>query len=1135
MKKTQLFKRISEVLSVCIFLGGLVALVGWVLDIPVLKSISPNFVAMKANTAIGFIFIGLSLWLLQTRRQGNRAARGIARFCAFVVFAIGFLVFWEYMLGRNFGIDQLLFKESATVILTSSPGKMAFNTSIIFVLIGIALFMVGFEAALFSWPAQLLVIPTGIISLLSFVGYLYGATPLYIGHKFNTAMALHTSVLSLMSCIGCLYVRPERGLMKTISSDNYGGLMLRRMLPVVVIIPLVIGYINLHGENKALLTNEFGETFVAISNMIIISLFVYILSVYLNRLDAKRKQTEITLLESESKYKTLFSTAVEGILVADVQKKQFLYCNPAICRMLGYTEEELMRLGVENIHPKEALDYVYAEFEAQARGEKKITELLCLRKDGTIFDVSIGTSGIVIDGRKCMLGFFTDITERKETEEKIKKMLQWQQGVNIIQQSLLVQAPLEDKLKILTDSIVRIFDADFCRIWLIRPGDICQDCVHGEAKEGTHICHNHDRCLHLLASSGRYTSIDGRVHRRVPFGCYKIGLVASGEEHKFLTNDVQNDPRVHNNQWARELGLKSFAGYQLKIPGGETLGVLALFAKHPILPAEDAMLDGLSSTAAFIVQQVVADNALRHSETKFHTLYDTTSDAVMLLNEKGFFDCNKATLTIFGCSDKKEFCSKHPADLSPAMQPCGTDSMALANQQIAIAMKKGTNQFEWVHKRADTGREFPAEVLLNAMELDGKPVLQAVVRDITARKQAEESLIFIKTKLELSLQSSQMGVWQYNISENRRVFDDQTCSLLGINPAMFGGLEEEFFAALHPDDREKIKSALSRTIYGGASYEPEYRVVWPDGSIHHISARGKLQRDDKGNPQRINGIIWDITERKQAEENMKELNRELEGTVRKLEETNQELKNFVYIASHDLKEPARKISTFGSMLQKSLSGTIAEDDAENLSFMNEGAERMTQMVEGLLAYLAVITKHLSLGTVKLDSLIDRLKHTELAEAIANSGAIIDIPKPLPAVEADNLFMRQLLHHLIINGIKYQAKGNSPHITITSKPAANQMVKIEITDNGIGIKPEFHQAIFAMFKRLHLRSEYDGIGTGLPICKKIVERYGGQIGVESQLGKGSTFWFTLPLSKSAKSTAEPVLASHTGRLQKRAMR
>ena len=130
---------------------------------------------------------------------------------------------------------------------------------------------------------------------------------------------------------------------------------------------------------------------------------------------------------------------------------------------------------------------------------------------------------------------------------------------------------------------------------------------------------------------------------------------------------------------------------------------------------------------------------LRESETKFRTLYESTSDAVMLLDEKGFFDCNNSTLRIFGCGNREEFCSKHPADLSPPVQPGGTDSMVLAKERITTALREGSCRFEWMHRRVD-GADFPAEVLLNAMEIEGRKVLQAVVRDITERKRMEHEL-----------------------------------------------------------------------------------------------------------------------------------------------------------------------------------------------------------------------------------------------------------------------------------------------------------------------------------------------------------------------------------------------------------
>ena len=138
-----------------------------------------------------------------------------------------------------------------------------------------------------------------------------------------------------------------------------------------------------------------------------------------------------------------------------------------------------------------------------------------------------------------------------------------------------------------------------------------------------------------------------------------------------------------------------------------------------------------------------------------------------------------------------------------------------------------------------------------------------VFRDITERKRIEERLRESRARLDLALQSASMGAWHWDLVEDRRTFDDQACHLLGIEPARFTGTADEFFGAVHPDDREMLKAALARTIEQDVPYEPEYRAVWPDGSVHYIAARGRLVRHDASNkPERINGIIWDITERK---------------------------------------------------------------------------------------------------------------------------------------------------------------------------------------------------------------------------------------------------------------------------------
>jgi len=264
-------------------------------------------------------------------------------------------------------------------------------------------------------------------------------------------------------------------------------------------------------------------------------------------------------------------------------------------------------------------------------------------------------------------------------------------------------------------------------------------------------------------------------------------------------------------------------------------------------------------------------------------------------------------------------------------------------------------------------------------------------------------------------------------------------------------------------------------------------------------------------------LVSEIEERKKTEIAMKQLNVQLE-------EANNELKNFVYIASHDLREPLRTISSFGALLEKSLKDNLNTDDAQSLNYMIDGAKRMGNMIEGLLNYSRVNTRKNEFEKVELNNVVNELKKYELHVLLKETHTVINIPEQLPAVKADALQIRQLLQNLISNGIKYQPKGNKPVITITSKPAADGMVRIEVTDNGIGIAPQYHSAIFAMFKRLHNKKEYEGAGIGLAVCQKIILRHNGKIGVDSQSGKGSTFWFTLPADNTTATINKNIQTS-----------
>jgi light-regulated signal transduction histidine kinase (bacteriophytochrome) len=228
-------------------------------------------------------------------------------------------------------------------------------------------------------------------------------------------------------------------------------------------------------------------------------------------------------------------------------------------------------------------------------------------------------------------------------------------------------------------------------------------------------------------------------------------------------------------------------------------------------------------------------------------------------------------------------------------------------------------------------------------------------------------------------------------------------------------------------------------------------------------------------------------------------------TLADLNRSNEELGQFAYIASHDLQEPLRMVASYTQLLSKRYAGKLDADADEFIAFAVDGANRMQRLIQDLLAYSRVGTKG---GELVETSSEDALEHAlmNLGGAIAESGALVT-HDPLPSVLADEGQLVQLFQNLVGNAIKYQTPG-VPRIHVSSAKQDQAKWMFSVEDNGLGIESQYFDKIFGMFQRLHRREEFEGTGIGLAICKKIVERHGGNISIESTLGQGSTFRFAL---------------------------
>jgi PAS domain S-box-containing protein len=252
-------------------------------------------------------------------------------------------------------------------------------------------------------------------------------------------------------------------------------------------------------------------------------------------------------------------------------------------------------------------------------------------------------------------------------------------------------------------------------------------------------------------------------------------------------------------------------------------------------------------------EKLVASTALR-----YQTMLRTACDGIHIFDAQGdVIEANDSFCNMLGYSHD-ELVHLNVADWD-------TQWTAEELRAKISELMSHPSIFETRHLCKD-GTFRDVEINATGIVLEGNSYLYSSARDITKRKQTEEELILIKVKLELALQSAGMGVWQYNLAEDKRSFDNQVCILMGIDPAKFSGTAKEFFDVIHPDDHETVKAALKKTIEQNIPYKSEYRVIWSDKSIHFISARGKLSSDNEGHPQTINGIIWDITERMRIEE-----------------------------------------------------------------------------------------------------------------------------------------------------------------------------------------------------------------------------------------------------------------------------
>jgi PAS domain S-box-containing protein len=550
-----------------------------------------------------------------------------------------------------------------------------------------------------------------------------------------------------------------------------------------------------------------------------------------------------------------------------------------------------------------------------------------------------------------------------------------------------------------------------------------------------------------------------------------------------------------------------------------------------------ALFDGSQELGvAFVLdlsERKQAEEALRKSEEQWRAIFEHNPTMYFMVDAAGIimsvnsFGAEQLGYTVDELVGHSVLNLFHEADRE----------FVKRNVAICLEQRGRTKSWEARKIRKDGTMLWVRETVKAMPETNNRTIVLIVCEDITERRVAQDELRRKEAFLAEGQKISHTGSWSWHIPTGKLVWSEEHYRILGLEPEAAEPTFQLFLERLHSEDRPVFQQILDHAIRARSGFNCEFRIALPDGSIKYLQVIGRPVAKPSGEIDEFIGTTMDITERKQAEaalrkahdllerrvlERTRELqrsNRQLASEVverqraeavlaqrsQELARSNAELEQMAYVASHDLQEPLRMVASYLQLLEQRYGGRLDADAHEFIGFAVDGAKRMQASIDDLLTYSRVGTKAKSLQRTDCAAVVETALRS-LRVAIGESAAQVECGV-LPVVMGDAAQLTQLFQNLIANAIKFRG-GQAPRIAVRAEPE-DGFWRFEVQDNGIGIAPEYFERIFVMFQRLHSRSTYPGTGIGLAICKKIVERHGGRIWVESAPQRGSVFKFTLP--------------------------
>ncbi|MEG5159269.1 PAS domain S-box protein [Microcoleus sp. AT3-A2] len=1049
-------KRISQMASLLVIAIGCLVLLGWQFDISLLKSGFPDTdmtSTMKANTAICFLLAGVSLRLLQYQRTQphNRIAQGMAGF----IIIMGLLTLSEYIFGWKLGIDQWLFRDFVSSA-TPYPGRMGVNTALNFVLMGLALLLLGQNSQRDTWLAQIFSSVAALISLLALFGHLFNVDILEHLITITTTQPVNVIATFFILYGGILLLRPNEGLMQVVSSRLVGGVMVRWLLPWATTFPVTLNWFTLQGQNLGWYNANFGYTLRSTVMVVTFSILILGTARFLNQIDYKRQQAEKeikklnenleilvaertdALQKSQARFAGILEIANDAIISIDRTQRITLF-NQGAEKIFGYKIEDILGEPLNlllpeqfrNAHPQHIKQFAQSSTRARRMGER--SEILGRRQDGTQFSAEASISRLEMGDETVFTVILRDISDRKQIEMALRNS--------------------EEQFR-------HAFE---------------------DASIGMAI-----------------VSLDGHWIKVNPALCQILGY--SSEELLALSfQDITHpDDLDADLSYAHQLLAGTISTYQLEKRYFHKQGHIIWIILNGSL-VQDAQRNPLHFISQ--IQEITAQKEAQKTLELQSVIMNNMAEGVCLIKASDLMIVytNPTFDAMFGYTEG-ELAGQALGVLNYVDTNFTPDVTVL--DIVTQIEQTGEAKYE-VHNRKKDGTLFWCRVHTSKFEHpEYGTVYVAVQEDATELKLAEQALQATTNRLNFLLNYSPVVIFSSKpagdygatfISENIK-------DIWGYETSEF--LEDSKFWVnhLHPDDLGTVVHGLAN-LFINDLYFQEYRFRRSDGVYRWMLAQFRLIQDHSGTPVEILGYLIDISDRKQAELEFHQAN-----------EANQAKTVFLANISHELRTPLNSILGFTQLMsyEKNLTPSLQE----RLQIVNRSGRHLLDLINDILDLSKIESGRMTLNPSDfgLTNLLTSIEEMFQAKVQSKELQLIfeldpDIPQ---FVHSDGKKLYQVLVNLLSNAIKFTNQGSvTLRVRAAQRDKTSCHLSFEVEDTGVGIAPTEIESLFKVFVQAEAgKNLSQGSGLGLAISQKLVKLMGGQIRVKSTLHRGSTFSFKI---------------------------